>query len=290
MINQAIQSKELKPGMKILEASTGNSGIACAFIGNMLGFKVTIVMPEGMSEERKKMMQAFGTKIVLTPGSESDVDLCIKKIKQIKQKNPDKYWQPSQFNNFQNIEAHYQTTGPEIWEQTKGKINGFVASQGTGGTLTGIGRFLKEKDPNISIYAVEPAEAPLLTKQKWGSHKIQGIGDGFLPVNLDLSLLKGIITTTSKQSIEMAKKLALEEGIFCGISSGCNVAAVIKLAKKHPELKRIVTIINDSGQRYFSTELFKESKQINIPERDHPLNDYAKSQIAMYKPKWEIIE
>jgi cysteine synthase A len=247
-------------------------------------------MPEGMSEERKKMMRAFGAKLVLTLGSESDGDLCIKKIKQIKQKNPNTYWQPSQFDNSQNIDAHYQTTGPEIWEQTKGKIDGFVASQGTGGTLTGIGRFLKDQNPNISIYAVEPAEAPLLTKQKWGSHKIQGIGDGFLPSNLDLSLLRGIITTTSKQSIDMAKKLALKEGLFCGISSGCNVAAVIKLAKKHPELKRIVTIINDSGQRYFSTELFKESKQIVIPQRNHPLNDHEKSQIDMYKPNWEIIE
>lgn len=290
MITDAIETKELKHGMKILEASTGNSGIACAFVGNLLGFRTTIVMPEGMSEERKKMMRAFGAKIILTPGGESDVDLCIEKIKELKKENSGKYWQPSQFSNSKNIDAHYQTTGPEIWEQTDGKIDCFVASQGTGGTLTGIGRFLKEQDPNIAIYAVEPAEAPLLSKQKWGSHKIEGIGDGFVPTNLDLSLLKGIVTTTSKQSIEMSKKLALEEGIFCGISSGCNVAGVIKVARRHPEFRRIVTIINDSGQRYFSTELFDEFKQIIIPERNHVLDDFTRSQLDEYKSKWEIIE
>ena len=289
MIREAIQEKKLSPGMEILEASTGNSGISCAFVGNLMGYPTTIVMPEGMSEERKKMMRAFGAKIIFTPGGESDVDLCIEKIKELEKENPDKYWHPSQFYNSKNIDAHYRTTGPEIWEQTEGNIDCFVASQGTGGTLSGVGRFLKEQDPNIAIYAVEPAEAPLLSKKKWGSHTIEGIGDGFVPKNLDLSLLNGIVTTTCQQSIEVSRNLALKEGIFCGISSGCNVLAAIKVAKKHHKFNRIVTMINDSGQRYFSTQLCGEFKQTKIPERLHILDDFTEIQLNKYQSKWEII-
>ena len=290
MITQAVDRGDLKPGMEIIETSTGNAGIACAFVGRMLGYKVTIVMPDGMSEERMKIMRAYGAEIIFTPGAESDVDLCIAKTAEIKAANPGKYWEPDQYGNSDNIGAHYKTTGPEIWEQTGGRVDAFVATQGTGGTLTGVGRYLREQNPEVKLFAIEPTEAPMLSKREWGSHKIEGIGDGFVPFNLDLSLLDGIITTTSQQAIQMGRRLALEEGAFCGISSGSNVAAAVKLAERHPELGHIVTMINDTGQRYFSTELCGEQKEVDIPEREHPMDQYTIDQLNTYQGGWEIIE
>jgi len=290
MIKKAIETGDLKPGIEIIEASTGNAGISCAFVGGILGYKVTIVMPAGMSRERMKIIRAYGGDIIFTPGAESDVDLCLKKIIELKKANPGKYWWADQFSNPNNPNAHYKTTGPEIWQQTRGKVDCFVASQGTGGTLTGVGRFLKEKDPEIVLYAVEPAEAPILSKREWGFHKIEGIGDGFVPLNLDLSRLRGIVTTTSEEAITMAKRLSLEEGVFCGISSGCNVAAAVKIAKRHPELKTIVTMVNDTGQRYLSTELCGEVKEVEIPEREHPMDEYTIRELDKYQADWEIIE
>jgi len=290
MITKAIETGDLKPGMEIIEASTGNAGISCAFVGGILGYKVTIVMPAGMSRERMKIIRAYGGEIIFTPGAESDVDLCLEKIVELKKANPGKYWWPDQYSNPNNPNAHYKTTGPEIWQQTRGKVDCFVASQGTGGTLTGVGRFLKEKNPKIFLYAVEPAEAPTLSKREWGSHKIEGIGDGFVPLNLDLSHLKGIVTTTSDEAITMAKRLALEEGIFCGISSGCNMVAAVKIAKRHPELKTIVTMVNDTGQRYLSTELCGEVKEVEIPEREHPMDEHTIRELDKYQATWEIIE
>jgi len=290
MIMKAIKRRDLKPGMEILEASTGNAGIACSFVGTTLGYKVTIIMPVGMSQERMKIIRAYGGEVITTPGGESDVDLCLKKIEDLKQANPGKYWEPGQFSNSDNVAAHFKTTGPEIWEQTDGKVDCFLASQGTGGTLTGVGRFLKKQKRKVALYAVEPAEAPMLAHRKWGTHKIEGIGDGFVPRNLDLGHLKGIVTTGSDESIQMAERLAREEGIFCGISSGSNVAAAIKVARKHPEYKTIVTMINDTGQRYFSTELCGEEKQVTVPQRDHPLDDYTIEMLDKYQTLWEVIE
>ncbi|MHA1834285.1 MAG: cysteine synthase A [Candidatus Baldrarchaeia archaeon] len=290
MISKGIESNELKPGMELIEASTGNAGISCSFIGHLLGYKVTIVMPKGMSIERVKMIRAFGGDVIFTEGAESDVDLDIKKIKEIINKNPGKYWWVDQYSNPNNPNAHFKTTAPEIWEQTGGKVDCFLAAVGTGGTLTGVGKFLRKKNPKVRIYAVEPAEAPMLSKRTWGSHKIEGIGDGFVPKNLDLSLLTGIITTTSDEAIAMARRLALEEGIFCGISSGCNVMAALKVARKHPEIRSIVTMINDSGQRYFSTELCMEKKELAIPVREHPLDEYTITELNKYQHNWEIIE
>jgi len=290
MITMAIRRGSLKPGMEILEASTGNAGIACSFVGTTLGYKVTVVMPEGMSRERQKIVRAYGANIITTPGGESDVDLCLRKIEELKKSSPGKYWEPGQFSNKDNLSAHYKTTGPEIWEQSGGNIDCFVASQGTGGTLTGVGRFLKEKDEEIALYAVEPREAPILSRRQWGTHKIEGIGDGFVPRNLDLSRLKGIITACSDESIEMARTLSRVEGIFCGISSGCNVVAAIKVARKHPELRTIVTMINDTGQRYFSTELCGEKKHVDVPERQHPLDDHTIDELNKYQSNWEIID
>jgi cysteine synthase len=289
MILGAIRRGDLKPGMEILEASTGNAGIACTFIGSRLGYKVTIVMPEGMSDERKKMIRAYGGELILTPGAESDVDLCLDKIDELVKKNEGKYWVPAQFSNPDNPAAHYKSTGPEIWDQLGGKVDAFVASQGTGGVLTGVGRYLRKKNPKVKLYAVEPSEAPILSHSKWGTHKIEGIGDGFVPRNLDLSLLDGVVTTTSDEAIEMTKRLSKEEGIFCGISSGCNVAAAVKLSRKHPELRRIATMINDSGGRYLSTEVFGAKKEKNIPRTSKPLDPYTLGQLAKHQKRFDII-
>ena len=290
MISCAEERGDLKKGMTILECSTGNAGIACSFVGALKGYPVIIVMPLGMSEERKKIIRSYGAKIIETPGGESDVDLAIQKLREIKSQDPGKYWEPAQFDNPDNISAHYKTTGPEIWKQTRGKIDIFVVSQGTGGTLTGAGRFLRQNDPNVKLFAVEPAECPLLSKRVWGGHSIEGIGDGFVPRNLDVSMLTGVVTTTSQEAIDMAKNLALKEGIFCGISSGCNVAAAIKLAKRYPEAKNIVTLICDTGQRYFSTALCGEDKHVDVPERDHPMDSYTKEQLDKYQKDWVVIE
>jgi cysteine synthase A len=290
MITQAIKRGDLRPGMTIIESSTGNAGIACAFVGKMLGYSVVVVMPAGMSEERKMIMRAYGARIIETPGAESDVDLCLEKVEGMMAAEPGKYWKAGQYTNLDNIEAHYTTTGPEIWEQTGGEVDIFLATQGTGGTLTGIGRYLRQMKPEVKLFAVEPTEAPMLARREWGSHRIEGIGDGFVPRNLDLSMLDGIVLTTSDEAVEMGKRLALEEGIFCGISSGSNVAAALKVAQRYPEAGVIVTMINDTGQRYFSTELCGVRKEIEIPEREHPMDEYTREQLDKYQAGWAIIE
>lgn len=290
MIARAIKKGNLKLGMKIVEVSTGNAGISCAFIGTLLGYEVTIVMPTGMSEERKKIIRALGGEIIETPGGESDVDLSYKKAKQLVEENPGKYWLPDQFSNPDAVLAHYETTAVEIWKQTEGKVDALVLAQGTGSTLTGVGRYLKERNPSIKIYAVEPREASLLSRRRWGSHRIEGIGDGFIPRNLDLSILNGVVTVSSEEAIEMAKELIKKEKLLAGISSGANIAAVIKVAKKHPELKHIITMLNDTATRYFTTLLFGVEKKLEIPEREHPLDEFTKSQLDKYQPKWEIID
>jgi len=289
MFEEAEKRGDLKPGMTVLECSTGNAGIACSFLAAVKGYKCIIVMPEGMSEERKKLDIAYGSQMVYTPGGESDVDLALEKLEEIRSADPDKYWVPAQFENMDNIAAHEATTGPEIWQQMGGELDIFVASQGTGGTLTGIGKYLKSVGSNAKMFAVEPSECPLLSKREWGEHKIEGIGDGFVPKNLHLELLSGIVTTTSDEALEMARRLAKEEGLLCGISSGCNVAASIKLAKRFPEVKRIVTMLNDTGQRYFSTELMGEPKPVDVPDRDHPMDDYTIQELDKYQSGWTIV-
>jgi cysteine synthase A len=290
MFEKAEARGELRPGMTVLECSTGNAGIGCSFVAAVKGYECIIVMPEGMSEERKKLDRAYGAQVIETPGGESDVDLALEKLEEIRAQDPQKYWVPAQFDNADNVEAHYTTTGPEIWEQTGGKLDAFIATQGTGGTLTGVGRYLRERNPEVKLYAIEPAECPLLSRRQWGPHGIEGIGDGFVPINLDLSLITGVITTTTDEAIDMARRLARREGIFCGISSGSNIAACIKLARNHPELKTIVTMINDTGQRYFSTALCDAPKEVEIPERDHPLDERTVAELDKYQASWEIID
>ncbi len=283
MVNAAEQRGDLQTGMTILEASTGSTGIATSLIGAVKGYPVVIVMPQGMSEERKASMRAYGAELVLTPGAESDVDLCLEKVEELKQAHPGRYWEPGQFSNKDNIEAHYATTGPEIWEQTEGKVDVFVASQGSGGTVSGVGKFLKEQNPDVKIYAVEPAECPILSGGGWGPHAIEGIGDGFIPENLDLDYLDGVVTVSSADAIAMARRLAQEEGALCGISSGCNVVAANKLSVALPDTKMIVTMINDTGMRYFSTPLFGNEESVDIPDRDHPVRAEDRANLARHK-------
>ena len=289
MFDRAEARGELKPGMRVLECSTGNAGIACAFIAAVKGYRCTIVMPAGMSDERKKIMRAYGADLVFTPGGESDVDLSLKRLAEIRAGDPTGYWVPGQFSNADNIDAHTRTTGPEIWEQAGGVVGAFVAAQGSGGTLTGVGRYLRERDGRVRVYAVEPAECALLARRAWGPHGIEGIGDGFIPDNLDVSLLTGVITTTTEESVAMARRLAAEDGLFCGISTGCNVAAAVKLALRHPELPSIVTMANDTGQRYFTTPLCGEAKHIDVPEREHPMDDKTREELDRWQAKWEIL-
>jgi cysteine synthase A len=289
MFERAEARSDLKPGMRVLECSTGNAGIACAFVAAVKGYRCTIVMPEGMSDERKKIMRAYGADLVFTPGGESDVDLSLRRLEEIRAGDRPGYWVPGQFDNADNVEAHYRTTGPEIWEQAGGVIGAFVASQGSGGTLSGVGRFLRERDARVRLYAVEPDECALLARRQWGAHGIEGIGDGFIPDNLDVSLLSGVVTTTTTESVATARRLAAEEGIFCGISTGCNVAAARKVAARHPELPSIVTMANDTGQRYFTTPLCGEAKRVEVPDRAHPLDDSTRRQLDRYQAAWEIL-
>ena len=290
MITEAERRGDLKPGMTLLECSTGNAGIACSFIAAVKGYRCIIVMPEGMSEERKKIDRAYGAELVFTPGGESDVDLALAKLAEIRARAPEQYFVPAQFDNSDNVAAHYRTTGPELWEQMDGRIDAYIATQGTGGALTGIGRYLRERNPKVELYAVEPAECPLLSRREWGPHAIEGIGDGFVPRVLDLSQLTGIVTTTSAEALAMAQRLTREEGIFCGISSGSNVAAALKLVRARPHIKRVTTMICDSGQRYFTTALCGEEKHVEIPDREHPMDDYTRRELDKYQAGWVIID
>jgi cysteine synthase A len=289
MFDRAEARGDLRKGMRVLECSTGNAGIACAFVSAVKGYRCTIVMPEGMSDERKKIMRAYGAELVFTRGGESDVDLALRRLDEIRRGDPAAYWVPAQFTNRDNIEAHYRTTGPEIWQQTGGTLGAFVDAQGSGGTLTGAGRYLRERNRNIRLYAVEPDECALLARRQWGPHGIEGIGDGFIPDNLDVSQLAGVITTTTREAIDTARRLASEEGIFCGISTGCNVAAALKLARRHPGLASIVTMANDTGQRYFTTALCGEDKHVDVPEREHPMDERTRAALDRYQQSWEIL-
>jgi cysteine synthase A len=289
MITTAIEDGNLEPGMEILECSTGNAGIACSFVGGQLGYDVTVVMPEGMSEERKKVIRAYGGELVETPGGESDVDLSMERVEEMCDADPGRYWFPNQFSNPNNPVAHETTTGPEIVEQFDGAPDAFVAGQGTGGTLTGVGRHLREVDGDTALYALEPAEAPILARRQWGSHEIEGIGDGFVPGNLDPELMDGVVTVESETAIDRARWMADSEGIFCGISSGANIEGAIKLAEER-DLNSVVTITCDTGMRYFSTKLFEAEYEIEVPDRDHPLDEQSEEILEAYQDDWDIIE
>lgn len=251
MIMGAIERGELKEGMKIVEPTSGNTGIGLALIGRTLGFPVVLTMPSSMSIERVKLIKAYGAEVILI--KEGGMAGSVEKAKELVENGA--YYMPNQFDNQDNALAHYKTTGPEIYNDLK-DINGFVAGFGTGGTITGVGRYLKEQDKNIKIWAMEPYESPLLSQGKSGSHKIQGIGANFIPKVLDVDLLDEVITVKSDDAIDMARRLSKEEGLLVGISSGANVVAALKMQEKLGG--NIVTVLPDTGERYLSTELFND--------------------------------
>ena len=288
IVKAAEQRGELKPGMILLEGTTGNTGISTAMVAAARGYKAIIVMPQGMSEERKKTIRAYGAELVLTPGAETDVDLVLEELDRIKARYGDKIFEIGQFVREDNLNAHIENTGPEIWEQTGGEVDIFIMCQGTGGTVTGTAKFLKEQNPNIKVFISEPADSPILSKGRIGQHKVQGIADGLIPEILDLQYVDGVALVSSEESIETAQQMAREEGIFCGISSGCNVAAAIKVARRYPEAKRIVTIVNDNGLRYLSTDLCGSEVCRELLDRDYQLSEAELKKLASYK--LEIIE
>ena len=288
IVEKAEQRGELKPDMILLEGTTGNTGIATAMVGAAKGYPVIIVMPEGMTEERKKTVQAYGARLILTPGAETDVDLVLEEVERLKAEYGDRIFEIGQFERQENLLAHIENTAPEIWEQTSGQIDAFIMCQGTGGTVTGTAKYFKEQDPEIKIYISEPAESPILAYGKIGHHKIQGIADGLIPPILDLDYVDGMILVSSEESMDTAREIAKKEGIFCGISSGCNVAAALKLAGRYPELRRIVTIINDNGLRYLSTELCGSTVHRVPLDRDYILSPAELDKLKEYH--FEIIE
>jgi cysteine synthase len=288
MLERAEERGDLRPGMTIIECTTGNAGIACSAVAVVKGYACTIVMPEGMSSERKRMIEAYGAELVLTPGAGTDIELAFEKMREIVAADPDRYFFPAEFENPDNPEAQ-TVTGEEIWEQTEGRVHAVVAAQGTGGWITGVARALRSHDPNVKVYAVEPSEAPLISEERWGTHGVPGIGDGIIPRNLDLALMDGIVTAPTEEALDMAGRLAREEGLLCGPSSGINVAAALKVAAKHPELTRIVTVIPDTGQRYLSGELFGDDVEAERTERDHTIDADTLARLARHRDRLEFI-
>jgi len=257
MVEAAEKSGELKPGATIVEPTSGNTGIALAFTAAAKGYKLILTMPETMSIERRKLLAALGAELILTPGAEG-MPGAIKKAEELVGSLPNAFM-PQQFDNAANPAIHRRTTAVEIWDDTDGKVDFFVAGVGTGGTLTGVGGFLKERNPDVKIVAVEPSDSPVISGGEPGAHKIQGIGAGFIPTNLDTRLVDEVIQIHADDAGLTARRLAREEGILCGISAGGNVWAALELAKRpENEGKRIVTVICDTGERYLSTWLFDE--------------------------------
>lgn len=257
MILEAEKQGLLKPGAAIIEPTSGNTGIGLAMVCALRGYQAIFTMPETMSEERQKLLKAYGAKIVLTPAAKG-MSGAIEEANAL-HKKMENSWIPSQFSNPNNPLAHYETTGPEIWEQTKGHLDVFVAGVGTGGTITGTGRYLKEKNPKVEIVAVEPAGSHVLSGGKPGPHDLQGIGAGFIPEALDTSIYDKILCIENEQAYTMARQCARKEGILVGISSGASLYGAMQLAKdKKYAGKSIVVLLPDTGERYLSTALWKE--------------------------------
>ena len=255
MLDAAEADGSLKPGTVIIEPTSGNTGVALAYIANIRGYKLILTMPDTMSAERRNLLAALGAELVLTPGAEG-MNGAVAKAGELAAALPSAFI-PSQFDNPANADGHYRTTGPEIWRDTDGTVDVFVACVGSGGTISGTGRYLKEQNPNIRVVAVEPAESPLLSGGKAGSHKIQGIGANFIPSLLDRTVYDEVVTVSGEEAYRAARELVKTEGLLCGVSSGAAAAAAKKLALR-PEYagKTIVTLLPDTGERYLSTDLF----------------------------------
>jgi cysteine synthase A len=255
IIEDAERKGLLTPTKMVIEATSGNTGIGLALVCAAKGYRCAIVMPENMSEERKKILRAYGAELILTP-AEDGIPGAVKKAKELVESNPEAYFPAKQFENPVNPEVHYRTTSMEILEQMGALPNLFVAGVGTGGTFTGISRRFKEVNPDCLCVAVEPDTSAVISGKPAGPHKIQGIGAGFIPAVLDTSLIDRVETVSYEEAKRYAKLLASKFGILCGISSGANVAVALRVAKETGRLKRVVTVLPDTGERYLSTDLF----------------------------------
>ena len=254
MIEKAEREGKIKPGDTIVEPTSGNTGIGLAFVCAAKGYKAVFTMPETMSQERRNLLKAYGAELVLTPGSEA-MKGAIKKAKELKEEHG--YFEPQQFENPANPEIHELTTGPELVEQFEGKqIDAFLAGVGTGGTLSGAGKVLKENYPDINLVAIEPEDSPVLSGGEPGPHKLQGLGAGFIPDTLDENIYDEVVQVGNETAMDMARKVAKEEGILCGISSGAAIYAAIEKAKQLGKGKTVVTVLPSNGERYLSTPLF----------------------------------
>jgi cysteine synthase A len=251
IIETAEHRGELEPGKTIIEATSGNTGIGLTLVGVQRGYQVLCVMPENVSEERKKIIRAFGGEIEFTP-AETSLSGSLERLQELVGAEPGGYFVVNQFGNPLNPEVHYQQTGPEIWRDLNGQVDMFVAGVGSGGTLAGIGRFLKKQNPNVKLVAVEPANSAALLGREPGLHQIQGIGDGFVPDVLDVSLVDMVITVSDEEAIETTRRLSQEECLLVGTSSGANVAAALHIDNGR---RRVVTVLPDRAERYFSTAL-----------------------------------
>jgi cysteine synthase A len=271
MVDDAIARGVLRPGMVVVEPTSGNTGIGLAYAAVARGYRCILVMPETMTIERRNMLRALGCRVVLTEGAKG-MKGAIARAEEIAGKLGDRAWTPRQFDNPANPDIHYRTTGPEIWEDTQGKVDVFVAGVGTGGTITGAGRYLKERNPGIHVVCVEPAESPVISGGAPSPHKQQGIGGGFIPGNLDMGIFDEVVTVTNEDAFATARRLAREEAIFAGISSGSITWCALQVAAR-PEMegKLIVSIICDFGERYLSNPVYAEQPEADFAEFEEAL-------------------